>query len=387
MKSRNSFSLKQAIFSNLLIIVSLESFAGSYNVYGPESFIRTAGEPVTVTSEFTALSANNACTLTIMNGGLQDGEFEPVSSSIISLNGMQVVGPSEFNQKVTVIEKSVEISTGNELSVEVRGKTGGALTLQIICIDDDAPTITATVDPQPNDNGWNNTDVAVNFICSDMLSGISICPDPVPVTSEGENQVVTGIATDNANNSATVSVSVNIDMTPPSITRSWPPDDNFGTDRNRVEVGGLIADSLSGPGEAVVRDGSGEAALPVPVFSMLRSLQTDIPSGELWRTNQFEIQAVDQAGNSTTETFAVRYTLGATVSLTDPSRTELVAGVVTSVNRAIVRFGKTISRDRIHEVIGDEGGRVAGYLPAGNIALAEFETEYVADLEYILESL
>lgn len=34
---------------------------------------------------------------------MTDAEFERVSSSVISLNGVQVVGPSEFNQNVGFI--------------------------------------------------------------------------------------------------------------------------------------------------------------------------------------------------------------------------------------------------------------------------------------------
>ena len=51
-----------------------------------------------------------------------------------------------------------------------------------IRIDQTSPRITATVSPGPNAQGWNNTDVTVSFVCSDALSGIASCPDPVTVT-------------------------------------------------------------------------------------------------------------------------------------------------------------------------------------------------------------
>ena len=59
----------------------------------------------------------------------------------------------------------------------------------------------------------------------------------------------------------------------------------------------------------------------------------------------------------------------------------------TSIDRAIIRFKPLINRDNIHGIIGDEGGRVVGYLPAANIAIAEFETENVGALKEILNRL
>lgn len=81
------------------------------------------------------------------------------------------------------------------------------------------PTINASRTPSPNSNGWNNTDVTVTFTCSDTLSGIDTCPSDVTVSTEGNNQSVSGTAYDKAGNSATVTVSnINIDKTPPTVS-------------------------------------------------------------------------------------------------------------------------------------------------------------------------
>ena len=63
-------------------------------------------------------------------------------------------------------------------------------------IDKTAPTITHTQSPLPNADGWNNTDVTVTFDCADQadLSGIASCTAPQTVTTDGANQVVTGVA-------------------------------------------------------------------------------------------------------------------------------------------------------------------------------------------------
>jgi hypothetical protein len=85
-------------------------------------------------------------------------------------------------------------------------------------IDLTPPVITAKRTPA-NTNGWNNGPVVVSFSCSDALSGVASCTDPISVTAEGANQVVTGTARDLAGNSATTTVSgINVDLTPPQLT-------------------------------------------------------------------------------------------------------------------------------------------------------------------------
>jgi hypothetical protein len=51
----------------------------------------------------------------------------------------------------------------------------------------------------------------VTFTCADALSGVESCPQPVTLTEDGPNQVVTGTAVDLAGNSATATVTVSID--------------------------------------------------------------------------------------------------------------------------------------------------------------------------------
>src|SRR5262245_56688748 len=83
------------------------------------------------------------------------------------------------------------------------------------------PTITATGAPPPNANGWNSTDVTVTFECADA-SGIATCPTPIVVAAEGAGLVIGGTATDNAGNSATATITLNIDKTSPNLTITAP---------------------------------------------------------------------------------------------------------------------------------------------------------------------
>jgi hypothetical protein len=61
-----------------------------------------------------------------------NGEFLKVTSAVITLNGVVIIGPNEFNPHVTIIEKPVTLASSNTLTVELRGKPGSGLTLQII---------------------------------------------------------------------------------------------------------------------------------------------------------------------------------------------------------------------------------------------------------------
>lgn len=258
--------------------------AGTFTAFGPQNYLRDEGEPVTVLTSFPILNPNTQYVLQIYNGGLVDGEFERVSSSVIMLNGAPLFGPEEFNQGVAFLEKPVPLNPENVLSVELRGEPGGGITILIVGVDNEPPSITAQISPQPNAGGWNNSDVTVTFDCADAISGVASCPEPVTVTVEGEGQSVTGTATDRAGNTASVTVTVSLDRTPPAITpvRSPPPNAN-GWNRTDVSVSFTCADALSGV-----------TACPDPVLVVSEGADQEVQG-----------TAADRAGNTASVTLAV----------------------------------------------------------------------------------
>src|ERR687891_619636 len=70
-------------------------------VFGPQTFIRSTGGPVTVTRTFTVAAATTEGTLRLANQG--------VSSAIVSLNGAEVLRPDDFNPDITTIERTVTL--------------------------------------------------------------------------------------------------------------------------------------------------------------------------------------------------------------------------------------------------------------------------------------
>src|SRR5439155_26045345 len=105
-----------------------------------------------------------------------------------------------------------------------------------------------TLTQTPIADGWNNTPVTAPCACSDTGSGVPTCPADQQLSTEGENQTVTGTATDAAGNAATATTIVNVDLTPPVVTLSSPTTGTTGTTvyTPSVTVSGTASDNGSG---------------------------------------------------------------------------------------------------------------------------------------------
>jgi hypothetical protein len=122
------------LFHLTLFIVLLTSiihpvFGDGDTVFGPAQYTRANGKPVTETSTFPSALTGSDFTLIIHNGDSQ-GDYR-VSSGTIILNGVQVAGPSDFNQQVEWIERNVNINSSNALSVTLDGNPGSFITITI----------------------------------------------------------------------------------------------------------------------------------------------------------------------------------------------------------------------------------------------------------------
>lgn len=119
-----------------------------------------------------------------------------------------------------------------------------------IKIDKTASVIEAATTPPATAFGWHNSNVTVHFNASDALSGIdTVSPDAV-ISSEGANQSVTGIVTDKAGNTASVTVDgINLDKTPPvTISTSDREANQHGWYKDNVEVSLSATDKEGGSG-------------------------------------------------------------------------------------------------------------------------------------------
>jgi hypothetical protein len=329
------------LFAVLVALFPSLTHAGTWVAF-QNSYTRGTGAPVTVTNTFTLLNPATQYTLKAFNGGLQNASTELVSSSVVMLNGVQVLGPNNFSQNVSEVDIPIFPQLTNTFSVQVRGQPGGVLAIQVIGVDNDPPTISEAASAPPNAAGWYNSPVTVNFTCSDKTSGVASCPSPVTVSTEGKNQVVSGTATDLAGNTATTSVTINLDMTPPTITGTIdPPPDAGGYNSGPVTVTFACADALSGV-----------ASCPSPVAVTSEG------------TTQVPATATDIAGNTASVTITVNISFnyfkiqswqtGPTGNAKSPSGKCLDYGTSPSGNGATVFLNDCSSANRIRVSEFDE---------------------------------
>ncbi|MGI0018832.1 MAG: PxKF domain-containing protein, partial [Nitrososphaera sp.] len=146
------------------------------------------------------------------NNGAVEVSFicDDALSGVDSCTGSMTLGDEGAGQSVTGLATD---KANNSASNMVGG----------INIDLTAPTITHTIIPDANSNGWHNADVIVRFEASETLSGIDgASTQDMVFTLEGSGQTTGDIAfTDKAGNSASDSVSgISIDKTAPSVSIS-----------------------------------------------------------------------------------------------------------------------------------------------------------------------
>jgi hypothetical protein len=158
----------------------------------------------------------------------------------------------------------------------------------VVSIDVGSPVrlaITANESPLPNAAGWNNKNVLVSFRCSGGTGAVT-CPAATLVATEGAAQVITGTVTDGAGDTASQSVTVNLDETPPVLSVSAPADDAL-VESNPLTVTGTASDALSGV--AAVTCNGQTATVNGSAFSC----QVNLVPGQ----NGVLIAATDVAGN------------------------------------------------------------------------------------------
>src|SRR5580704_2329756 len=156
------------------------------------------------------------------------------------------------------------------------------------------PSITASASPSANAIGWNNTNVTVTFNCTAGSYPVQSCTAPILVNTAGANQVITGTVTDTAGNTNTAKVTLNIDFTPPVLTITSPANGATLTS-SPASVSGSVSDALSGVASVTC---NGTAAT---VQSGTYSCPVTLAAG----ANTISVQALDDAGNTSTQSLAV----------------------------------------------------------------------------------
>lgn len=170
------------------------------------------------------------------------------------------------------------------------------------------PSITASTSP-PLGTGWITTPVTVTFQCADDVA-VASCSAPITVASDGYAQQVVGTAVDQAGNQSSVTVFLNLDLSPPALTITAPADQS-ALDADVVQITGGAIDHGSGLA-AVWCNGS-----EVPVIDGVVRCSAPLHPGR----NDIVLHARDLLGrNSSAAVSVTRVGQGATLALTPATR-------------------------------------------------------------------
>jgi hypothetical protein len=296
----------------LFCLLMGQAFASlTFSAYGPQLYVRGNGAPVTQTANFYVKNPDTQYTLYVVNGA---ASHAPVASAVVSVNGTVILSEQDFNAHPHAISRAVTLRAGyNAIAVQLRSNPGGAISVQVQGVDPDPPSITATVSPQPNSAGWNNTPVTISFSCSDAFFDVT-CPAPIYVDTQGQNQVFSGTAVDTVGLTASASVSVNLDLTAPTISAAVSPLANAaGWNNNNAVVTFACGDSLSGV-----------AQCPAPVTVSAQG------------TSQVNGTAYDNAGNSSqTSIFVSLDSVPPVLSISSPNNGSTVSSSSLTVSGSV----------------------------------------------------
>jgi hypothetical protein len=189
---------------------------------------------------------------------------------------------SAHSYYITAVGKPGESAPSNQITVQV---------------DQTPPQITFSLNSQPNSSGWHNGPVTVSFLGTDAKVGIASCTPPVTLTGDGAGQAIMGSAMNYAGESASVTVSVNIDQTPPTLgTPVWST--NPTPAGSSVTLTVPVADHSSGVagGEYIWSDDPGPGkgtAMTYQDGQLQITLDTNVKPGSY----TLRLRAMDVAGN------------------------------------------------------------------------------------------
>src|SRR5262249_49606462 len=102
----------------------------TFDVYGPQRFTRLTGQPVNVVQTFSLPADAIAPFNIVVQNGAAEGSNR-ISSATIKLNGTELYTPSDFNQNVSSLTKSITLTATNTLEVKLTSASGSYLTITV----------------------------------------------------------------------------------------------------------------------------------------------------------------------------------------------------------------------------------------------------------------
>jgi len=219
----------------------------------------------------------------------------------------------------------------------------------ILNIDKTVPSIHGAPKPAANAKGWHNASVGIEWTCTDALSGIATCGSASSYAGpDSASAIVTGTATDNADNTASGSVALKFDATPPSIDLRAPKNDAVFLLNQKVVASFTCADNLSGvhacESNGDERRGWKPRFAPKGKGDHTRYESSYVKTSAVG-SQQFRVDADDVAGNeaSAVRAYRVRYVVDGSFRAVDKGHAD------------VVKAGRTIP---LHWVLKDARGAI-----------------------------
>jgi hypothetical protein len=134
----------------------------------------------------------------------------------------------------------------------------GAFELERVA-DTTPPQISSSIDPPPNANGWNRSSATIAWTVADAESGIASTSgcDTQTIATETSGTTLTCVAQNGAGLTASASVTIKLDQTPPVITFSGY--NGAYTVDQQITITCGAADALSGIASSICPNVSGPA--------------------------------------------------------------------------------------------------------------------------------
>ena len=108
---KKSLMITFVVLSGLLLINTAS--AVEVTLFGPEQYLRTKGPANVYTDTFSATPGKG---ILVIKNGTEDGQLR-VSSALVFVNGEQIFGPSDFNQQVYHLERSINLTADSSIGV------------------------------------------------------------------------------------------------------------------------------------------------------------------------------------------------------------------------------------------------------------------------------
>ena len=151
-------------------------------VLGLHSFIRSTGKPVAETMTFDLPPQFVGPFVLNVVSGSPDGSNR-VDSATITLNGMLIFDPNDFNEQTGFLSRVASLLPTNTLNVQLSGAPGDLLTVEIIGYDNTPPSVTIT--NPPNGTTFTTSPITVSGTVDDHSASVMVNGITASVGSDG----------------------------------------------------------------------------------------------------------------------------------------------------------------------------------------------------------